>query len=76
MAAVREVLDKMMKGVPENEKYQMVTGNCVDFFRLDGAEGEVRKTADRELDFGAVEYDAHKNRRRRKRLYDLRKARL
>lgn len=39
----REVLDKMMKGVPENEKYQMVTGNCVDFFRLDGAEAKTER---------------------------------
>jgi hypothetical protein len=34
----REVLDKMMKGVPESEKYRMVTGNCAEFFRLDGTE--------------------------------------
>ena len=31
----REVLDKMMQGVPENERHQMVMGNCVEFFRLD-----------------------------------------
>jgi predicted TIM-barrel fold metal-dependent hydrolase len=30
----REVLEKMMRGVPENERYQMVAGNCVEFFRL------------------------------------------
>jgi predicted TIM-barrel fold metal-dependent hydrolase len=34
----REVLEKMMQGVPEDERYQMVTGNCVEFFRLDGKE--------------------------------------
>ena len=31
----REVLENMMLGVPEKERYQMVTGNCVEFFRLD-----------------------------------------
>src|SRR5579884_1516976 len=32
----REVLDRMMQGVTENERYQMVVGNCVEYFRLDG----------------------------------------
>ena len=29
-------LKNMMLGVPEKERYQMVTGNCVEFFRLAG----------------------------------------
>jgi predicted TIM-barrel fold metal-dependent hydrolase len=33
----REILQKMMHGVPEDEKYQMVTGNCIEFFRLAAA---------------------------------------
>jgi predicted TIM-barrel fold metal-dependent hydrolase len=32
----REILEKMMQGVPENERYRMEVGNCVEFFRLDG----------------------------------------
>ena len=29
------VVEEMLQGVPEDEKYQMVAGNAVDFFRLD-----------------------------------------
>lgn len=30
----RNVLEKMMRGVPQEERYRMETGNCVDFYRL------------------------------------------
>jgi len=29
------VLNRIFKGVPDNERWMMVAGNCVDFFHLD-----------------------------------------
>ncbi len=30
-----QVIDQIMSGVPEDEKYAMIAGNCIEFFHLD-----------------------------------------